>query len=392
MIIDKKLIHKAILFTAVILFSLLFLFIGNKIATKDLTAFDDVDASEQIKVEVLKVIDSETLEYNLGGEENLTSKTISFTAKVLKGELEGKTITATQTIDTLLGYVKKEVESGDKILAIKTINTETNAYEWVAGEYLRTDTLIILGIIFGLFLLWFGKTKGISTIMSLVFTCSAVFAVFIPATLSGLNIYFWSIITCIFIIIMTLLIVYGANIKSFAAGIGCFGGVVVSALLSISMNKILLLTGMTDDSSLFLSLLTPEKPIDLKAIIFASIIIGALGGVIDVSVSMASSLTEVQHVSGETSFRSLFKSGISIGRDIMGVNLNTLILAYIGSSMSVVLLMIANNHSLLAVMNRERIVVEILQALIGSFGILLTIPLTALVCAAFYGKKGKAMV
>lgn len=387
--------RKTMIFIAAIIFSSIFLFIGNKIASKDLTAFDGEDTDVSYKALVLNIIDTEIYEYNLGGEENLQSKTLTFTAQILNGDMKDEYITATQTIDTLIGYVQKEVESDDKILVSKMLSDDEGSFDWVAGDYVRTDTLIILGVIFCVLLLFFGRVKGIAAIMSLIFTCLAVFMVFVPATLSGLNIYLWAIITCVFIILMTLTIVYGINIKSIAAAIGCFGGVIVAALLTIGMSKFFLLTGLTDEDSLYLSFLNPDQPIDLKAIIFASIIIGALGGIIDVAVSMASSLTEVNKMtisstnsdSNKSSFGSLFKSGMAIGRDIMGANINTLILAYIGSSMSVVLLLIAYNRSLIAVLNREMIVVEILQSLIGSFGILLTIPLTSLICAILYNKN-----
>lgn len=392
MLLKNPKIAKVLLFIVVVLSSVLLLFIGNRFATKDLTAFDSGESLETMTVEVLKIISEDTSEYALGGEENYTKRVIVFSAKVLdNGEMRDKTITATQTIDTLLGNKSIEVQAGDRILVNKTAGESENLYEWVAGDHIRTPALLILGAVFAVLLLIFGRAKGVSTLVSLVFTCMAVFAVFIPATLSGQNIYLWAVLTCVFIIAMTLLVVYGASGKSLAAGIGCAGGVVISAVLSLVMSRILLLTGMTDDDAVYLSQLNPDNPINLKAIIFASIIIGALGGIMDVAVSMASSLTEVHENSAEPTFRSLFKSGISIGRDIMGANVNTLILAYIGSSMSIVLLLIANNSSLLKIMNREMIVVEILQALIGSFGILLTIPLTSLVCAFFYTKKAAGL-
>ena len=104
--------------------------------------------------------------------------------------------------------------------------------------------------------------------------------------------------------------------------------------------------------------------------------------------SLSSSLLEVSEKMGEQrNFKELFRSGMTIGRDIMGTMANTLILAYIGSSLSVVLLMVANESSLLSLFNREMIVEEILQALAGSFGILFTIPLTSLFAAWLYTKK-----
>ena len=130
-------------------------------------------------------------------------------------------------------------------------------------------------------------------------------------------------------------------------------------------------------------------PIDLKAIIFAAILIGALGAIMDVSMSISSSLWEVKEKSGATSFNTLFRSGMNIGRDVMGTMANTLILAYIGSSLSIVLLLSAYSTSLIYLLNREMIVVEILQALVGSFGILFAMPLTSFICAIIYKENSE---
>jgi uncharacterized membrane protein len=104
----------------------------------------------------------------------------------------------------------------------------------------------------------------------------------------------------------------------------------------------------------------------------------------DVAMSISSSLWEVREAGGEYDFRSIFKSGVNIGKDILGTMLNTLILAYIGSSLSFILLITVHTHSLTALFNLEMIIVEFLRALVGSFGMLLTIPLTAAICGWLY--------
>jgi uncharacterized membrane protein len=188
---------------------------------------------------------------------------------------------------------------------------------------------------------------------------------------------------------MTPLLVIGYNKKSLAASLGCLGGLAVSGIIIVVMDRLLHLTGVVDENSRYLSNLPLDNPINLKAIIFAGIIIGAMGAVEDVATSIASSLWEIKDKAGNIKFEALFRSGITIGRDIMGSMSNTLILAYIGSSLSVVLILSVFSGSLLALLNMEMIVVEILQALIGSLGILFSMPLTALVCSIIYLKDKK---
>ena len=225
--------------------------------------------------------------------------------------------------------------------------------------------------------------------MSLTLTCLAVFYVFIPAVLAGENIYSWSIATCIYMTLMTLFIVNGVNRKSIAAVLGCLAGVLVAGLLTVLMDYTMTLTGVLDENSVILYNLRGENPLNLRAIIFGAIIIGAVGAIMDVSISIAAALAELKEKLPHIGFKELLHSGMNISRDIMGTMSNTLILAYIGGFMSSVLLMVAYNSSMLDLFNREMIVVECLQALVGSLGILLTLPFTSLICAVLFHGDGK---
>ena len=385
----KKLINKkTLIYISTIVISILLLYIGNRVTTNNLDMLKGVDGVEAQSASVIKIIKTSKTQYNLGGDSPNEGKDIAFSAKLLSGKNKGMQIKALQTIDPFSGGSQKEIEPGDKVILYK-LNNKGSEYDWVMAEYHRTNALLVLGIVFFILLLIFGRSKGFNTILSLIFTFAAIFAVFVPAVLQGFNIYIWSIITCLFIICMTLLIVYGASKKSLAAGIGCMVGVLVSGVLITFMDKLLKLTGFVSEESLYLLRINTKHPIDLKAIIFAAILIGAIGAIMDVSMSIAASLAEMQEKLEYTPFSMLVKSGIAIGKDIMGTMANTLILAYIGSSLSVVLLLVSYNSSLLELLNKEMIVVEILQALVGSIGILFTMPLTSLVCGYLYSERIK---
>jgi uncharacterized membrane protein len=189
-------------------------------------------------------------------------------------------------------------------------------------------------------------------------------------------------VTAVFTIVSTLLIVIGANKKALSAMLGCLGGVLLASVLMYVMDIALRLTGMLDRDMQALLLL--DHPLDLRAVIFAGVILGAVGAIMDVAMSIASSLWEVKEAGGVSDFPGIFSSGINIGRDIFGSMLNTLILAYIGSSLSFLLLVIAHNPVSMVLFNSELIIVEFLRALVGSFGMLLAIPLTAVICAWQY--------
>lgn len=373
---------------ATIIFSVLFLLIGNKLATEGFHPSSESSNQDIVKALITQVIHRDADQIDYGDGEVYNTVQIIFKARILNGNYKDQTVTAYQYIDDSLPLTATagEVKAGDKVVLV---NQSTEGQDWNFMEYVRHDKLYILGAVFVLALLIFGRKKGFNTLLSLIFTCAGIFAVFIPSILSGKNIYVSSIIICFYTIIMTILIVNGKNYKSLAAIIGCFSGVLISGLLTILMSNILSMTGVIDEDSIFLLQFSSAHPIDLKAIIFGAIVIGAMGAIMDTSVSIASSLWEVKEHSSSVTFDKIFKSGMNIGRDVMGTMTNTLILAYIGSSLSIVLLFVAYNSSPLFLFNRELIIAELLQALVGSIGILLTMPITSLVCAALFTKSSK---
>ena len=255
------------------------------------------------------------------------------------------------------------------------------------GDFVRITPLLWLLAIFCVLIVVFSRMQGVKTIVSLGLTCLSVFFVLIPAILNGHNIYFWSILVCVYMTVMTLAIISGYNKKALCACIGCMSGVLCSGFIVLIMDRFLNMTGMLEEESIYLFQLYPDNPINLKAIIFAMIIVGAVGAVMDVSMSISSSLYELKQKSPHIKPQELMRSGFTIGRDMMGTMANTLVLAYIGSSLTCVLLMVAYNANIEQVINKEVIIADVLQALAGSMGMLLTLPLTSAVCAVIYYKK-----
>lgn len=367
-----------------VLFAVTYIVVGNRIACSGLQDLTQSGVTYyEAKVVAVQDRSEETVE--ISDAQTVQVVTIRFTAELLDGEQKGEHVSAQQQSDPFYAVPLQEVKAGDRILMVPVENgSEEETVVWQYHGHVKTDALIVLAVLFVICLLIFGRGKGFTTLLCLGFTVLAIFVVFVPAILSGQNIYLWTVITSVYIVAVTLLVVYGADRLSATAGIGCVCGVLVSAGMTVLMVKVMNLTGMVDDDSMYLQMLNPVHPIDLKAIIFAAITIGAIGAIMDVSMSVSASLLELKRKAPQLSLPTLFRSGITIGRDMMGTMANTLVLAYIGSSLSLVLLLYAANTSLLTLFNREMIIIEVLQALVGSFGILLTIPLTSLVGSFIY--------
>ena len=364
-----------------VLVSVVYIYFGNAIVSKDLDIFNDEDAYAARAV-VTEMLDIETESYDAGSVyENSTQY---FNARITQGPHKGEEVLAAQTFDNYTTYnVEEPVNVGDHII-LYNLGTPQGRADYIMGGYERLRPNFIFLCVFFLLLLVFGQLKGLNTIVSLSFTCLAVFAVFVPSVLAGYNIYFMSCVTCIYTIVMTLLITNGASYKSLTTILGCSFGVAVAAILSIVFDRILRLTGIIDEHSIYLQYLGSGVEINLRALIFAMITIGAMGAVMDVAMDISSALSELHMQAPHLNFSELFMSGLRIGRDIMGTMANTLVLAYIGSNLCSILLLITYSSSLLELLNRENIAVELLQALIGSTAILLTIPLTSIVCSLLY--------
>lgn len=383
---------RILLYIITLCLSILYIFAGNYLAGYDSSQNPSADDTKYIKAKVVSVDSAKVSEMMQSSDKVYMQTDITFTAEVLSGDMKGEKLTAYQTISDYASVKKKQVEESDKVILINSTYTlgETSLSEsgssWFFAEYLRSDAIIGLGLLFVVSVLFFGRGKGVNTLISLALTCLAVIVVHIPAVLSGKNIYVWTAATCIYMIIMTLTLVNGYNKKTLAAILGCVGGVAISAILCAVMQKIIFLTGFVDEQEVFLLNLNPQNPIDLVGVVYSAILIGAVGAIMDVSVDISSSLSELSRKVGRVPFLDMFSSGIRIGRDIMGTMANTLVLAYIGSSLSTVLLLSAYNTSTLYLFNMENIVIELLQSLVGSLGILFCIPFTAAVSSFIYNK------
>ena len=372
-----------IIYILTIVFSLIFIVIGYNM---NKTEFNQHEFNKSYKAKVVSV--EETIRNESAYDyEGFSSTTIKFKAEITNDEFNGNIVEAYQYIDDIVAVNPKVIESGDKIIISSLISRTGEGEDWTFLEYDRST--VLWGLLFGFFALivLFGGKKGINTIISLVFTCLSVFMVFVPSILKGNNIYLSSIIVSIYIIFMSLLIINGANKKTLCAIVGNLGGLLIAGLLALFISNILNLTGLIDDDSMFLLLVDINAPIDLKAILWAGIVIGSLGAVMDVSMSIASAMNELAENMEVRSFKTMLKSGFNIGQDAIGTMTNTLILAYIGSSLSVVLLLMVNYKDVLLLFNLEMIVFEIIQAIIGSMGILFAIPITSLFAAYVYNRK-----
>ena len=381
----KKTVNKHVKqYAVLLLFSFLAIIIGIRIACKNARIFDpevgEVAETYLVKVDSILSVTEEKRDY--GGATDVTQTTIKFTGTVLFGERKGDSIAVTQIYDDILTGNIAAVEKGDWIYAY----IPAEGAEATAGNFFRIKELSVLFVIIVAFLILFARLKGVASVLSLGLTVAAVFFVFVPAILSGYNVYLWALLVCAYAIIITPPYIGGFNKKSLASILGSVSGVALAGVLTLVLNAVMKITGFASEEDMFVVSILSE-PIDLKAVTFAAIIIGALGSTLDVSMSIATSVWEMHDSTGNSDFRSLLDSGFNIGRDILGTQISTLILAYIGTSLCTVLLLVAYQTSILELLNLEQVIIQLEDMLVGAATIILTIPFTALISALMLSGK-----
>lgn len=340
---------------------------------------------------VLMIVADETT--SLGSEYGYDTRLQQLKVEVLQGPKKGSTAYVIYDLTDTWGgdSGSKPAKVGDKVI----VQLEQGADGMLTGYvtmFVRHNAIIVLGVVFIMMLVFLGGTRGLRSLAALLITCVGLICVMIPMILNGVSPVLASILACIFSIATTLIVVYGFSVKSLAAGIGSVGGVAVAGIIVLIMNAVMNMTGLIDDTSMYLAQSVSEVgSLNLTGVLFAAIIISVLGGTIDVSVSIASALEELKLNAPAMTGAQLMKSGIKIGVDIMGASLNTLILSYLGCAIHIVMIFYTYQSPMLMVFNDEMIVCELLRALAGSSALLFTVPITAFVSAMMMsgGRFGK---
>ena len=322
---------------------------------------------------------------------------ITFSATILEGEDKGKVIEAKQYQNDYTKNYTRRIKAGQRVFVVKEEAGDFEPTYYFAGDSISYDHwggIILLASILVILLLILSKSKGLLTILSLGLTVLVIVFVLLPSILVGRNIFILTIVCAVYVIVVTFLLVVGVNKKCLCASLGCFFGLMLSGLLALLTLRIMNATGYYQQEDveelvmLFQTYYLAGIIIDLKGLLFASTIIGALGAVMDVSLSLSSALKEVYDNSKETSLTSTIKSGFTIGKDMIGTMVNTLVLAYIASDLTFILWLMGH-RSTGFIFQSEYIAIAIAQALVGSIAMVLTIPLTSIVCAIIYNKKDK---
>jgi uncharacterized membrane protein len=338
--------------------------------------------SEVVRGKILEILD---VPIDVEKYDSMVTDVQTVVVEITQGNFKGEVLTLDHFLSGNPAY-DFYLDKGDQVLLwIETVDGDlVSAY---VSEVVRDRYLSYLTIFFALVLVIVGGLQGAKTVVTLVITGFFILKVLLPAILAGYDPISITIIVASLIVTITLIIISGINRKTAAAILGTIGGVVVAGVIALVMSSMTKLTGLSNDEAQMLMYIPQQIEFNFRGLLFAGMIIGAMGAVLDVGMSVASAMDEVRRANSDLSTRRLIQSGLNVGKDIMGTMSNTLILAYTGASMPLLLVFMAYDTPLARIVNLDLIATEIVRALAGSIGLIFAIPITALAAGFLYRQQ-----
>lgn len=303
--------------------------------------------------------------------------------KMANGPYKGQVVTMDNYLSTQFNVYAKE---GTRIMVRVTVYEEGPNF----SVYNYDRSLLLYGFI-GLFMVLLcviGGKKGFSALIGLILTLLVVVKILLPLLLKGFPPLTTTIGVIAFATIVGFILIDGISVKTSSAIIGTIAGVVLAGLLAHLAGIFGHINGyqMEEAESLFL-IAGSGSGIKITNLLTAGILIASLGAVMDVAMSIASSLHELHEVNTSLTTKQLFRSGMNIGKDAMGTMANTLILAFTGSSLNLLLMIYSYGIPYTQLINTDSIAIEIIRGIAGSIGIVLTVPIVALISANMEKRK-----
>jgi uncharacterized membrane protein len=331
--------------------------------------------AENIRAQVVEIIEDGDIDLGDVVQRYQVARVV-----LLEGKYSGLTME--------LGYGKQQLlpnaiylQPGDKILV--TVGARPDGVITVYfSDFVRVTPLLWLTALFVVAILLISGWKGLRSLLSLVFSLIVIIGFVIPLILSGEDPLTVSILGSIVLLAVTLYLTYGWNLKTHAAVISMMLVLLITGLLAVAFVNFTRLRGSGDESALFLIQIL-NMQINLRGLLLGGMIIGALGVLDDLVTTQASAVFELHHANENFGFRELFRSAMRIGQDHVAATVNTLVLAYAGASLPLLLLFSLGQGKFGTLVNFEFVASEIVRTLVGSLGLITAVPLTTVIAIFF---------
>lgn len=306
--------------------------------------------------------------------------------RITKGSIKGKVITVENGGSPMAQTVL--YEKGDDVMISYTKDLEGEDVFFIT-DYVRTPGLLYLFVFFAILSVVIGGRKGAFSIGAMIFSFAVIFIFILPQIQNGRDPVMISVLASFLIIPVTFYLSHGFEKKTTVSIAGTFIALVLTGLLSAIFVNSTHLSGMSSEDALLLQS-AGSGGVNLKGLLLAGIIIGALGVLDDITVSQTAVVYQLHDLKPELPFTDLFARSLRIGRDHIASMINTLVLVYTGASLPLLLIFLNNPRPFGDILNLEMISTEIVRTLVGSIGLILAVPITTYL-ACYFVKKRLAM-
>ncbi|MDD2921544.1 MAG: YibE/F family protein [Anaerolineales bacterium] len=338
--------------------------------------------SDTVRAEVTRIIEEGNIE--MGGR--MQAYQIA-RVKILEGKYAG--------VEMEIDYGKRQIRSdeyslaaGEKILVSisKTPENVVNAY---FVDFVRAAPILWLAGIFALAIILISAWKGIRALLSMAFSLYVIIGYIIPHILIGEDPLRVSIIGSAILLGISLYLTYGWTLKTHASVLSMILVLLLTGALSALFVVFTKLNGTGDENVMFLIQMM-ETPINLRGLLLGGMIIGALGVLDDLVTTQSAAVFELRHANPNFGFRALYNSAMRIGQDHVAATVNTLVLAYAGASLPMMLMFSLGHGDYGYIVNFSFIAEEIVRTLVGSLGLIAAVPLTTVI-AIFFAQRADSL-
>jgi uncharacterized membrane protein len=280
-----------------------------------------------------------------------------------------------------------ELEPGDSIRINAAPAPEGGEATYSLVDFERRAPMLWLALAFGLIVVVFGRLRGALSLLGLALSLVVILAFVVPAILDGRSALAVALTGSLAVMLVTISLAHGLGPKSIAAILGTTISLFAVALLALLFAELTHLTGLASEQATLLELGGAE--VSLEGLLIAGMVIGALGVLDDVTVSQASTVLALRRSDPNAGPRKLYRRALAVGRDHVSATVNTLVLAYVGGALPVLLLFSSGELGILDAANTEVVAKEIVAMLVGSIGLIAAVPITTLLAAAL-GRESPA--
>ena len=296
--------------------------------------------------------------------------------RVESGSLAGQEIVVEEGTVNIISQ-DRLFGAGDRVYLERTAGADGDRF--YISDFVRTGPLLWIVALFAGLVVLVGRSTGLRAIGGTIFSLAVVFVFILPQIVAGRDPVGVSILGAALVLAVSTFLVYGWNPKSCAAVVGMMLSLALTGVLAWLFVAWARLTGLTEEAGFLVFELGPG--INLRGLVLGGIIIGSLGVLDDICVGQASSVFELVNANRGLTWRELFRSSLNIGRDHIAAMVNTLLLAYVGASMPLMLAFMIYQEPVWRRINREPVAEEIVRALVGSVGLVLAVPITGVVAS-----------